>query len=656
MRCCRSAAALAASAVAVAAATAFAGGDDAPADPAPRATLYAFFATWCVPCRVELPHIQRLHATYASRGLRVVLVSEDAPSTAQNVPAFLARYGVTAPWVVDDESDLLARYNPTGSVPFTVVVDGGGRVVYAHAGYEPGDEALVDAAVADLLAGAADRAARRTRAIYGSSQSLGVWRKSRFEQAGADARLVAGIGRVEVGGRASRVSATARVDGALVDDAAADDGRATDARLERVAVAYDFGPVRLLAGDDYVAFGHGVSLSLRKVDPLGVDTSLRGARVDARGGPVRATAIAGRANPQNLDPIDLRVVDDVRDAIGGAEVAVDVGPATIAPYGLYVLARDASPFLEDPDDPASSRGEMDWTIGGVSADLRRGGVQVAAEVAAGRRRTELAAGARQRVTAWAAYAAAQWSVGRTTALVDAKAYRHWDIGRDQMGVALAYNEAPTLEREDQEVPNNADAIGARARLEVRLPHAVTAFANALAYRYAEDGADPVDRDLAVHAYAGVDRQFSGGASASVAAGIRRERAMNLATDRLERKLSLWHVDVDAAVPLAARWAATFKWNHRSEDRRSGLAFVRGLAVAGLAWRGVGTLSALYGYSTEDARTPAHYPAAELLVHLSRGGQARLFAGRLTGGRVCVSGTCRDVPPFEGVRVDVVVNW
>ena len=89
-----------------------------------------------------------------------------------------------------------------------------------------------------------------------------------------------------------------------------------------------------------------------------------------------------------------------------------------------------------------------------------------------------------------------------------------------------------------------------------------------------------------------------------------------------------------------------------------LAFRRGLAVAGLSLAGIGTVSALYGYSTErnDGVAPTHYPGAEALVHLPKGGNVRLFVGQLTGGRVCVSGSCRDVPPFEGARLDVLANF
>lgn len=106
---------------------------------------------------------------------------------------------------------------------------------------------------------------------------------------------------------------------------------------------------------------------------------------------------------------------------------------------------------------------------------------------------------------------------------------------------------------------------------------------------------------------------------------------------------------------------TLKWNHKSEDKVLALgtdAFIKGLVVLGAAIPGRGAVSLLYGYSTEagtDA-VPTHYPGAELRWLLPRGGDLRVFYGRLTGGRVCVSGSCRDVPPFQGARLDLVVRF
>jgi len=82
------------------------------------ATVYVFFATWCVPCRQEMPEIARLDREWRDRGVEFVLVSEDAPSTAVNVPAFVAKYGLEARVVIDSDSALADRYNPTAALPF----------------------------------------------------------------------------------------------------------------------------------------------------------------------------------------------------------------------------------------------------------------------------------------------------------------------------------------------------------------------------------------------------------------------------------------------------------------------------------------------------------------------------------------------------------
>lgn len=658
---------------------------------APQATLYAFFATWCVPCRIELPHIQRFHESYAGRGLKVVLVSEDAPSSAQNIPAFLARFGVTAPWVLDDESELLERYNPSANLPFTVLLDRAGNVAYAHSGYEPGDEKRLEAEILALLkteeardaleqgsqtrqtgqtgqatrdadSPAVTRQADRSRLrVRSTTQSLGAYRTSKFDTQ-SDGTLRAGVGRIEVAGEAGEYRATTRIDGALVSDDADDMTAGNDARLERATLSADLGPVALVAGDDYVSFGHGVTLSLRKVDPLGVDTTLRGARADADFGRLEAKVLAGWTNPQNFDPIELHIVDDQdNDLLAGAEVTIDLGdlgggashgagPVAIGhsgdrswagPYALYSRAANAAGDGQD----------VSWIVGGAATSLSLGSVRVAAD-AAGGTRDGLAFDETE--TAWALYSAVQWTGGPITALIDGKAYRHWAIGR---GESLLYHEPPTLEREDQEVPNNEDVLGARTRVEWRARERLTVFGNLLGYRHAESGGAPMDGNLALHGYAGGDVRLARGgdefASAGLAAGYRRETDPDG-----DQRLALWHIDLDGAWRLPHQLAVTVKWNHRDEVKRvfpDDKSFRRGLAVLGLSRSGWGAISALYGYSTEFDSRPTHYPGGELLVHLPRGGNVRVFVGRLTGGIVCVSGSCRNVPPFSGARLDLSLH-
>jgi hypothetical protein len=59
--------------------------------------------------------------------------------------------------------------------------------------------------------------------------------------------------------------------------------------------------LEITAGDSYVQFGRGLTLSMRKVDELGIDTTVRGAKVQFEKDPFSVTAVAGFANPSRVD-------------------------------------------------------------------------------------------------------------------------------------------------------------------------------------------------------------------------------------------------------------------------------------------------------------------------------------------------------------------
>jgi thiol-disulfide isomerase/thioredoxin len=632
------------------------------AAPPTNATLYAFFATWCVPCRAELPHIQRLHEAYGARGLRVVLVSEDAPSSKAAIPSFLARYGVTAPWIHDAESALLARYNPAANLPFTVLVDGRGEVVYAHSGYEPGDERQLEAWVATTLQRAEQRAEQRAgerarpandgdlsleRALETTRASAQLWtlgllRTSKLDGRG-ESRLWGPITRMEATAETEPaagfgLSAHLRADGAVLSD---EESMRQDARFERGYVEARLGPLTARVGDTYAAFGHGVTLSLRKVDILGADTSLQGARLSLDSGALEATALYGRTNPQNLDPVELGFVDDVPDELGGAQVKLRLPVGFVSSYGLVSRLGEGAPDGRD----------VRAVFGGAAFGVDAFGVKLLGEAAAGARHG-LRADVDGAEVPFALYGSAAFDAGPTSWLVEGKLYRAWSLGRPQR--ALPYHEPPTLERFDQQVPGNADSLGPRLRAEWRAFHWLSLNANAMGYAFSQDGSDPWGSAYVAHVYGGGDLRLFDAISAELAIGGRTENDID--DGRLRR--ALWHVDVDGGWSLAPWLGLTAKLNHRTETKRvfSGpKEFVAGIGVFGVAVPGWATLSLLYGYSTEVEARPVHYPGAELLLELWRGGRLRVFGGRQVGGRVCVSGTCRDVPPFEGALAELILR-
>ncbi len=517
-----------------------------PAPDKPKVTVYAFFATWCVPCRVEIPHLERLHRTYKDQGLRVVLVSEDAPSTAQSVPSFLARFDVTAEWLIDSDSELLSRYNSSGGVPYTVLLDASGNTAWAHAGYEPGDEMALESQIKKLLTAEAPRQNEPTDLrLSASSQSLGILRKFRFQL--DDRRKRALAERLELGAHLGLLRASVRADGDLIEEAGDSD---RNLRVERAYLGYQGPRLELGLGDDYVQFGHGVTL-LRKIDALGLDTTLRGAHAQVTLGSVATKVLAGSTNRQNLDTIDLQVTEDESDRILGVETTVSLGErSTISPY---VLGADAKGAASDGSD-------VRWIVGGTSTQLEIDSVVLAAEAAGGTRQGFAASGTRE--TIWAAYASGQWNRSDISALVDGKAYRDWAIGRTRNERPILYHEAPTLERDDQEVPANDNAMGARGRVEWRIPQAeATVFGNLLAYQFSQDGTSAVHGDLALHGYLGGELRLGDTASLGLQAGYRDENKSN-GSD----KLSLYHVDLDVATALTSKLSATLKWNHPQRNR------------------------------------------------------------------------------------------
>lgn len=92
-----------------------------------------FFATWCVPCRDEMPELQRFAAEMESDSKRVLVVGIDAEERAEQVDAFLQRYGVNFPAGIDQVGSIAAAYG-VDAFPTTVVIGADGRIKLYQAG------------------------------------------------------------------------------------------------------------------------------------------------------------------------------------------------------------------------------------------------------------------------------------------------------------------------------------------------------------------------------------------------------------------------------------------------------------------------------------------------------------------------------------------
>jgi thiol-disulfide isomerase/thioredoxin len=87
-----------------------------------------FWATWCVPCREEMPMMVEAAQTWSQRGVTFIAVSLDDEKTKKDIPAFLSKYVVTFPVWVGASADTLDKLHMGEGVPDTAFIDSTGVI------------------------------------------------------------------------------------------------------------------------------------------------------------------------------------------------------------------------------------------------------------------------------------------------------------------------------------------------------------------------------------------------------------------------------------------------------------------------------------------------------------------------------------------------
>ncbi len=104
-----------------------------------QVVLVNLWATWCEPCRFELPELATLHARYASKGLRVVGVSVDSRRNSREVRDFVNRRQLPYAFWHDPE-DRISRVFGVATLPASFLIDRKGTIVWSHVGAVRADD------------------------------------------------------------------------------------------------------------------------------------------------------------------------------------------------------------------------------------------------------------------------------------------------------------------------------------------------------------------------------------------------------------------------------------------------------------------------------------------------------------------------------------
>ena len=112
--------------------------------------LISFWATWCKPCIEELGEYKKIYNEFKDNGFKMFAISTDDERTVAKVKPFVKTKNYNFPVLLDTNSDV-ARLYYAQAMPFSVILNKDGYIVYSHLGYMRGDELKVREKISEMI-------------------------------------------------------------------------------------------------------------------------------------------------------------------------------------------------------------------------------------------------------------------------------------------------------------------------------------------------------------------------------------------------------------------------------------------------------------------------------------------------------------------------
>ncbi len=109
-----------------------------------------FWATWCVPCKKVMKHLNEYHQKYSENGFQVLMINQDTPRSIGKVKSYIRSQKHQFLVSLDPNKAIAKKLNGL-IMPTLILVDKGGAVIWRHQGYVPGEEVEIEKQIKDLI-------------------------------------------------------------------------------------------------------------------------------------------------------------------------------------------------------------------------------------------------------------------------------------------------------------------------------------------------------------------------------------------------------------------------------------------------------------------------------------------------------------------------
>ncbi len=104
----------------------------------------SFWATWCRPCLEEMKILEGLYKKYGDRGFRIFAINTEGARARAKIKSFVKSNGFSFDILIDRDGEVFRRKYKGFAMPFSVMTDPQGKIIYSAVGFKPGDEEHIE--------------------------------------------------------------------------------------------------------------------------------------------------------------------------------------------------------------------------------------------------------------------------------------------------------------------------------------------------------------------------------------------------------------------------------------------------------------------------------------------------------------------------------